>query len=267
MPHRPSQKTIENDKRIQEALDGLLKDQYPSVRAAVKAHDVNHVTLNNRMKGGRSIAESREDHQNLSIAEEKALSRWIIHMTATGHPVRHGFIREMAQQIQKSRHHDPTKSPSFYPAIGDSWIQCFLHRHPHLITIISCIIKAAHLKEISKEAINKWFDEFVQAITENQISDENKYNMDETGSSIGAIKGTQVVIDKILQTKYQTHPGRQEWVTVVECVSVDGQSISPLIILKGKNVSSSWIPKKALEKDIHFACSPLDWTNRELSLY
>ena len=210
MPRCLSQKVMENEKRLQEALDELLKGKHPSVRAAAKAHDVNHVTLGRRMKGGRSIAEAHEDHQNLSIAEEKALSQWITHMTATGHPVRQAFIREMAQQIQKSRHHDPTTSSPFYPAIGDSWVQRFLHRHPHLATTISCTIEAARLKETSKQAIDKWFDHFVQVITERQISVENMYNMDETGFSIGDIKGAQVVVDTTLLTKYQAHPGRQE---------------------------------------------------------
>ena len=188
-------------------------------------------------------------------------------MTATGHPVRHGFIQEMAQQIQKSHHHDPMQPLSFCPAIGDSWVQHFLHRHPHLATTISCTIEASHLKETSKEAIDNWFDHFVQTITERQISIENMYNMDETGFSIGAIKGAQVVVDVNLHTKYQAHPGRQEWATVLECVSADGQSIPSFIILKGKNISSAWIPKKALEKDMHFGCSSLGWTNNQLGLY
>ena len=76
-----------------------------------------------------------------------------------------------------------------------------------------------------------------------------------------------MVVDKTLQAKYQAHPGRQEWVTVVECVSADGQSIPPFIILKGKNISSSWIPKNTLEKNVHFGCSSLGWTSHELSLY
>jgi len=90
--------------------------------------------------------------------------------------------------------------------------------------------------------------------------------MDETGFSIGAIKGAQVVVDTTLLTKYQAHPGRQEWVTVLECVSADGQSIPPFIILKGKNISTAWIPKKALGKEMHFACSSQGWTNNNLAL-
>jgi len=258
---------MDNEKQIQAAIDGLRKGQYSSVRAAAKAHDVSHVTLNRRMNGGKSIAESREEQQNLSIAEEKALSRWISQMTAAGHPVRHGYIREMAYHLLISRYRDSAKPPSFHAYIGDTWVQRFLHRNPRLATVISCTIEAARLKETTKEAIEEWFDQFMEAIAGHQILDENKYNMDETGNSIGAIKGAHVVVDKTLQTKYQAHPGRQEWVTVIECVSADGQSIPPLIIFKGKNVLSSWVPKEVLEKDIHFACSLLGYTNNDLGFY
>jgi hypothetical protein len=88
IPCRLSQKVIENEKRLQEALDELLKGQHPSIRTTAEAHDLNHVTLGRRMNGGRSIVEAREGHQNLSIAEEKALSQWITHMAATEHLVR-----------------------------------------------------------------------------------------------------------------------------------------------------------------------------------
>ena len=119
-----------------------------------------------------------------------------------------------------SRQRDSTTSgPSFHPYIGDTWVQRFLHRNPQLATVISCTIEAACLKETTEEAIEKWFDQYTDVIAEHQILDENKYNMDETGNSIGAIKGAHVVINKTLQTKYQA---QQEWVTVTKCVSADG---------------------------------------------
>src|SRR5271169_1134092 len=154
MPRCLSQKVIEKEKRLQEALNELLKGQHPSVYATAEAHDINHVTLDCRLKGRKSIAEAHGGHQNLSIAEEKALSQWITHMTATGHLVQKAFIQEMAQQIQKSCHYDPKIPSPFYPAISDSWVQYFLHQHPHLATTISCTIEAAGLKETSKQAID-----------------------------------------------------------------------------------------------------------------
>lgn len=45
--------------------------------------------------------------------------------------------------------------------------------------------------------------------------------------------------------KYQAQPGRQEWVTAVECIYADGASFPPLIIFKGeggdlKYVDETW---------------------------
>jgi hypothetical protein len=35
-------------------------------------------------------------------------------------------------------------------------------------------------------------------------------------------------------------PGSREWVTVIEAISVEGQSIPPFIIVKGKKHLRSW---------------------------
>jgi hypothetical protein len=62
------------------------------------------------------------------------------------------------------------------------------------------------------------------------------------GFAIGISQTSYVVVDSRLRKKYQAHPGRQEWITAVECICVDGTSIPPLIIFKGENLMSSWIP-------------------------
>jgi len=191
-------------------------------------------------------------------------------MTSTGNPPKQQFIQEMSKHLHNThaQWENVDISSLISPLkIGDSWVQHFLHRHPELKTVISCTIESSRLKETSKEAINSWFDELMEVIREHQIEVENMYNMDETGFSIGNIQGAYVVVNKELQTKYQVHPGRQEWVTALECVCVDGGKIPPLIILKGKSLSSSWIPKEALEmKDYYFGCSDRGWTNNDLGL-
>src|SRR5213075_1306646 len=58
-------------------------------------------TLSRRFKGGKTRSEAREVQQMLSRAQEKALVSWITNLTVTGHPVSHGFIREMAEEIRK----------------------------------------------------------------------------------------------------------------------------------------------------------------------
>ena len=48
-----------------------------------------------------------------------------------------------------------TSEPSFHLYISDTWVQHFLHRNPQLATVISYTIEAAHLRETTKEAIEK----------------------------------------------------------------------------------------------------------------
>ena len=143
-------------------------------------------------------------------------------MTASGNPVSHDHIREIAQEIQNNctkRFEDAGGPVKYNPPIGKLWPQRCLHRHPDLATTISHTIESSRLKETPHEAIEDWFNVFEETIAEYQISVENMYNMDETGFSVGNIDGAYVVVNKTLQTKLKANPGRQEWTTVLECVS------------------------------------------------
>jgi hypothetical protein len=68
------------------------------------------------------------------------------------------------------------------------------------------------------------------------------------------------VVDSRLRRKYQAEPGRQEWITIVECVCADGGLIPPLIIFKGENLVTSWIPRDVANK-WHFSCNSKGWTS------
>ena len=156
MPPIKSERVAENDAAILLALNDLKKRTFKSVRAAASHHKVSHTTLLRRWKGSKTIAESREDQQNLTIPEEKALERWITRMTATGNPVSQDHIREMAQEIQNNRTkrlEDAGGPVKYNPPIGKLWPQRFLHRHPDLATAISCTIESSCLEETSHEAI------------------------------------------------------------------------------------------------------------------
>lgn len=80
------------------------------------------------------------------------------------------------------------------------------------------------------------------------------------GTSIGTANGAQVVIDDSVQTAYEAQPGRQEWVTTIECISATGSKIPPLIIFKGKNLLSTWLPQP-LPEGWMFSCNESGWTS------
>ena len=64
------------------------------------------------------------------------------------------------------------------------------------------------------------------------------------GCSIGTLQSTYVVVDTtIIDKPYVPQPGRQEWVTSIECICMDGNSLSPMIIFKGAKPLQKWIPE------------------------
>ena len=146
-----------------------------------------------------------------------------------------------------------------YPKLGKNWVSRFLKRHPNLHTVRGRSIEATRIRESSPEVLKKWFEEFKRVIEELGVDIENIYNMDETGFSIGTIKSSNIIINKDACMKLQAAPGHQEWISVVECISMDGVAIPPLIIFKGERLSDAWYPDD-VDESWKFSCQPKGWT-------
>jgi hypothetical protein len=112
----------------------------------------------------------------------------------------------------------------------------------------------------TKPVLDAWFDAYRKVIQEHKITQENTYNMDESGFSIGTMESTRIILDSTFRTKHQAHPGRQEWVSMIECICADGTILSPLGIFKGKNVLQSWIPSEVIDKWF-FSANTKGWTS------
>jgi len=78
------------------------------------------------------------------------------------------------------------------------------------------------------------------------------------GTSIGTANDAQVVVDSSVSTTYEAQPRRQEWVTAIECISATGEKIPPLIILKGTNLLTTWLPQP-LPSGWMFSCNESGW--------
>lgn len=71
-----------------------------------------------------------------------------------------------------------------------------------------------------------------------------------------------MVVDKKLRKKYQASPGKQEWVTAIECVGADGTKIPPMIIFKGENIVNKWLPSNFPAGWV-FSCNSKGWSSNE----
>src|SRR5947207_13157699 len=110
------------------------------------------------MNEDKSMTESRESQQILTIPEENALAECITHLTIVEHPPKHTFIHELAEEIRSTRlnaQNDPPETPSVHFSIGDSWVQRFIHRYSELQIACSHAIEAACIKDVTKKDLNR----------------------------------------------------------------------------------------------------------------
>src|SRR5947207_7124042 len=61
--------------------------------------------------------------------------------------------------------------------------------------------------------------------------------------------------------------GRQEWVTCIECICMDGNSLSPMIIFKGAKPLKKWIPESTEgATETVWKSSENGWTSNDLAV-
>ena len=268
MTRRKKPERVENDKRMKAAIESVLNGEYPSAHAAAGAYGVPRATLYHRINGRPSRQAGQESLQLLSHAKEKELRDWITRLTITGYAPRHSTVREMAHEL-RLRHRpqidEITNLPIYYPPIGQQWVQRFLGRHSELKSTIGTMIDAARVTDSTHEMLSEWFDTLRQVIQDYNITSENMYNMDESGFAIGTIEATQVIINTNIRQQFQAHPGRQEWVTCVECICANGTAIPSLVIFRGENLVNQWIPA-SVSSTWMFSCNSKGWTSNKHGL-
>ena len=159
----------------------------------------------------------------------------------------------------------PRHSLEISPKIGQNWVPRFIERHPQIKSVLGRRIEASRMEGATEEAINAWFDAFQETVDKFKISDSNIYNMDETGFAIGSMESTRIIVDSATRTKWQANPGRQEWISVIECICADGTVIDPFVIMKGKNVTREATPAH-LDRIWTFTSTANGWTSDYNSL-
>jgi len=138
-----SEKTAETDIKVEAAIKGLANGSYKTPYATATALRLSRATLSCWLAEENSRAEGKENQQNLTHKEEKALAHWLSQLTATGHSARYPFICEIAEEIRKQCHSSSTTIS--YPVQGDSWVSQFLNCQLTFHTTIFHLIESARI--------------------------------------------------------------------------------------------------------------------------
>ena len=268
MTRPKNQESTKTEARLQQAITAYKENKNNpkvSLQSVARDYDVPRQTLKDHLDRKQPRNKAQENTMQLTHAEEKELVRWITTLTECGYAPRYRTVRELAEIIRNRRVcgiNDDSIQLVNYGKLSKDWVTRFMSCHPQLASVCRKCIEASRIKDISVERLTKWFEDLHQIIEEYKIKPENIYNMDESGFAIGDIEASQRIINTEIRQQFQAKPARQEWVTAVKYVSVDGTFISPLIIFKGENLSRQWI-SASIYNDWQFACNTKGWTSNE----
>lgn len=134
---------------IEEAVQGVIRANLPSIRATALAWDVNRSTLTRRLNGGVSRSEGHAKQQILSITQERMLVNWILEQERLGHASTYQRVREFAAKIRGFSGEDPH--------IGKNWLTRFITRNPAIRTKIGRKIDYQRVQNTQPEVLEPWF--------------------------------------------------------------------------------------------------------------
>ena len=172
-PKKPG--SSQRTQKLANALAGLADGTYKNPNQAAKATGASSATIGRRMRGGKSRREANVENQALTPAEESALISFVKRATALGHPIRHPYLRELAEVLRKER----VGIEGLFP-LGHEWVMRFLQRHPDVKSQVAKSIEKTRV-EVTKEQVLEWFKQYREEIEKHGIEEENIYNMDESG--------------------------------------------------------------------------------------
>jgi hypothetical protein len=121
-----------------------------------------------------------------------------------------------------------------------------------------------HNRYIYNKIIN-WFTVIGKELTSPIVFAENIYNMDKTGVLLSILNSLKVLIGR---HKLKTHRGagvKRILITAIECISVDGRSLYPLIIWPTAIHRSTWTTHPT--PGWYYSYSDSGYTDAAISLY
>lgn len=242
------------------AVKAMQSGNFSSVRACATFYNVPRSTLRDRLAGSQPHSLAHEKTQYLTNTEESTLVKTITRLTNTGFPASIALVRDIATEIRRSRIHLSTTLPPAIAPPSERWTLRFRKRHPEIKGIYTRQLENARFKAMSYDVVDTWFNAMQDVFFRHTYTPDRIFNMDESGFCVGTSATSRVLANIRDTTTFKRVPGRQEWITAIECVSASGKALPPLLIFKAEHLNYGWLPHSAVE-NWRFSTSSSGWTS------
>ncbi len=227
------------------------------IRQACDKWQANRSYVRRRLEGIPTREETNAEAQALSVNLEQKLAFWAIGQARLGFAPALVKFRSMAQRMLAA-------SGSSHQ-LGKNCHMCFLNRNPPIRSTRASIIDYSRVNGATAKNIRIFFARLgapeIQTLTADRF-----YNADEIGFGQGVGQDHQVIGDASVNITFKKDVEKGEWITVVKCISGSGNTLSPLVIFKGKEIQQQWFPDKnrGFWEDWRFRASDEGWTSNKI---
>ncbi|KAJ8063551.1 hypothetical protein OCU04_007423 [Sclerotinia nivalis] len=249
-------KNSNTDDDIIQAFKAIANGQ--SIRKASLDYGIPRATLQDRINGHISHRNASEPQQKLARIQEEHLTKWVLLQESLGLSPTHTQIRDFAQRLPPLRGGDST--------LGKRWMRNFLKINSILKTKKQFRIDSVCVNNATTDVIRPWFRK-LDIPDIRVIKPSNRWNMDE--ASIMEEQGVNGLVVGSINRRFiqKKQSGSKAWTSFIERISATGQSLSPLVIFKGKSVQQQWFPTTLdTFKDWQFTATENGWTSDNTAL-
>jgi hypothetical protein len=248
----------EVEKRIANAI--VFSQENPGLKLSkVAVQFVVPYNLFYRRLHGRAAGNTHGGHNKaLDATQDNALKAYINFLIYINSEPNLSTIRQAGNSI--------LRACGSTRILGRDWAKNWFSRNKHWLKTIrtkslSAERKAAHLSAV----IELHFMDFEGVLIKYGITQNDTFNMDETGFRIGCLGGQLVITHLATKAVYLSDPDNREMASSVECISGAGWAVKSMIILAGTVLMEKHFDN-AIDDDVLFAISESGYSNAYLGL-
>lgn len=256
MSQPPTMELLPREDRILLAIQAMKDDKNLKQRRAAKIFNVGESVLRRRRAGQASRRDSQPNSSKLQKTEDEAIIQYTKKLDARGFAPTLGYLRVMANELLAVRDGGQ---------VGENWATNFVRRKPELKSRLSRPRDHQRVLCSDSRVISPWFNLVQNMKAKYGIQNEDIYNFDETGFTMGVAGSVKVVTaSERCNRPIGVQPGNREWVTLIAAINALGWAVPPYFIFKAKNHDASWYHDMLPEWRI--GLSENGWTTNEVGL-
>jgi hypothetical protein len=130
--------------------------------------------------------------------------------------------------------------PSSYSRpIGKSWLDRFHARHASFQSVWTPEVDGVRHKAMDIKTVRTRFDMVTELRLQHKYTPKRIYTMEELGFAVRESHSSRALVKIREKSGWRVVPGRQQWITAIECISADGSALPPLVIFKAKHTDTA----------------------------